>query len=179
MYNLLKKGDLMSNYQILIPSKEITFKEAQIEASALITRTNKKGIITFASKGFRDMTLYTKKDLIGKPHNIVRHPFMPKAVFKEMWEIINQAKHWSGVIVNQRRDGKHYWVRVSIDAIDEEGNIISNMNTIGDYVNLNSTKKEIAGFVAIRREPTREEISKALDLYRKLKAVEGLESYYV
>jgi len=169
----------MPNYPILIPSKEITFKEAQIDASALITRTNKKGIITFASKAFRDMTLYTKRDLIGKPHSIVRHPFMPKVVFKEMWEIINQAKHWSGIIVNQRRDGRHYWVRVSIDAIDEEGNIISNMNTIGDYGKINVAKKEIAGFVAIRREPAREEITKALELYRKLKAVEGLETYYV
>jgi len=169
----------MPNYPILIPSKEITFKEAQIDASALITRTNKKGIITFASKAFRDMTLYTKRDLIGKPHSIVRHPFMPKVVFKEMWEIINQAKHWSGIIVNQRRDGRHYWVRVSIDAIDEEGNIISNMKTIGDYGKVNEAKKEIAGFVAIRREPAREEITKALELYRKLKAVEGLETYYV
>ncbi len=170
----------MANYSVLISSKEITFREAGIEASALITRTDKKGMITFASKAFRNMTLYGRKDLIGESHNIVRHSFMPKIVFKKMWETIKAGKHWSGIVVNQRRDGKYYWVRVSIDAIDKDGNIISNINSIGEYYKENiNNKKEIAGYIALRREPTGEEIKKAMNLYRKLKIAEGLEKSVV
>jgi len=164
----------MSNYEGLISSNEVTFKDAGIDASALITRTDTKGNITFASKGFREMTLYDKNELIGKPHNIIRHPFMPKAVFKEMWDTIKEGRPWSGIVVNKRKDNKHYWVRVFIDAIDGEGNIVSALGYYGGP----RDKKEIAGYIALRREPTREEVKKAINVYKKLKAVEGIKRHF-
>ena len=139
---------------------EATFEEEGLDARALITRTDKKGIITFASKAYRDMTKYSREELIGKPHNIVRHPFMPEAAFREMWETIQRGEHWEGMVKNLRKDGKYYWVIVQIDPIDENGNIVYNK------------PEKIAGYVAVRREPTRAEIEEADKLYRKLRKAE-------
>ena len=138
---------------------EATFEEEGLDARALVTRTDIKGIITFASKAYREMTKYSKNELIGAPHSIVRHPFMPEAAFKDMWDTILEGKHWNGLVMNLRKDGKHYWVDVHVDAIDESGNIVSD-------------KAKIAGFVAVRREPTRSEIDDAFRLYKAMRKAE-------
>jgi len=142
---------------------EATFAEEGLDARALITRTDKRGIITFASKAYRDMTKYSKDELIGKPHSIVRHPLMPEAAFKEMWDTILRGEHWEGMVRNLRKDGKYYWVVVQIDPINENGEIVYNK------------PDEIAGFVAVRREPSREEIKEADKLYRIMRKAELLE----
>ncbi|QCT94991.1 PAS domain S-box protein [Caminibacter mediatlanticus TB-2] len=141
---------------------EATFTEEGLDARALITRTDKKGIITFASKAYRDMTKYSKEELIGKPHSIVRHPTMPEAAFKEMWDTILRGEHWEGMVKNLRKDGKYYWVIVQIDPINEEGEITYDK------------PEEIAGFVAVRREPSREEVAYADNLYKKMRKAELL-----
>jgi len=142
---------------------EATFAEEGLDARALITRTDTKGIITFASKAYREMTKYSRDELIGKPHSIVRHPLMPEAAFREMWETIQRGEHWEGMVRNLRKDGKYYWVIVQIDPIDENGNIIYEQ------------PDKIAGYVAVRREPSREEIEQADKLYRAMRKVELLE----
>ena len=141
---------------------EATFEEEGLDARALITRTDTKGIITFASPAYRQMTKYSKEELIGKPHNIVRHPEMPEAAFKEMWDTIQQGKHWEGMVRNLRKDGKYYWVIVQIDPIDENGNIIYDK------------PEKISGYVAVRREPTREEVKEADKLYKSMRKAELL-----
>ena len=141
---------------------EATFEEEGLDARALITRTDKKGIITFASKAYRDMTKYSRDELVGKPHSIVRHPLMPEAAFREMWDTIQRGEHWEGMVRNLRKDGKYYWVIVQIDPIDENGNIVYNK------------PEKIAGYVAVRREPTRKEVEEADALYKKLRKAELL-----
>ena len=141
---------------------ESTFAQEELDARALITRTDKKGIITFASKAYRDMTKYSRNELVGKPHNIVRHPLMPEAGFREMWETIERGEHWEGMVRNLRKDGKYYWVIVQIDPIDENGNIVY------------SEPEKIGGYVAVRREPTRKEVEEADILYRKMRKAELL-----
>ncbi len=141
---------------------EATFEEEGLDARALITRTDKKGIITFASKAYRNMTKYSREELVGKPHSIVRHPLMPEAAFREMWDTIQRGEHWEGMVRNLRKDGKYYWVIVQIDPIDENGNIIYNK------------PEKIVGYVAVRREPSRKEIEEADTLYRKLRKAELL-----
>ena len=80
------KPNVQPNWQ------ESFFYEEGLDARALITKTDKKGIITFASPAYRAMTKYSKSELIGNPHSIVRHPFMPEQAFKEMWDTILQAQ---------------------------------------------------------------------------------------
>lgn len=142
--------------------KEITFKDEGLDARALVTRTDLKGIITFASKAYRQMTKFDKNDLIGAPHSIVRHPFMPEAVFKDMWDTIQKGEHFAGLVMNLRKDSNHYWVEVNVDPIDEEGNIVND-------------PAKIAGYLAIRREPSRDEIEQAYQLYRAMRKAELLE----
>jgi aerotaxis receptor len=142
--------------------KEITFKDEGLDARALITRTDLKGIITFASKAYRDMTKFNRNDLIGSPHSIVRHPFMPESVFKKMWDTIQRGEHFAGLVMNLRKDSNHYWVEVNVDPIDEEGNVVSDPD-------------KIAGYLAIRREPSRDEIEQAYELYKVMRKAELLE----
>ena len=135
--------------------EEATFKEEGLDARALITRTDKRGIINYASKAYLQMTKYSKEELVGKPHNIIRHPLMPKNAFKDMWETILSGRRWVGVVKNLRKDGKYYWVVVKIEAIDKDGNITNNPD-------------EIEGFIAVRREASRLDIEKArLSLEKK------------
>ena len=141
---------------------EVTFEEEGIDARALITRTDKRGIITFASKAYRDMTKYSRSELIGRPHSIVRHPLMPEAAFKEMWDTILSAKKWMGLVKNLRKDGKYYWVMVEIEPIDGEGNRVDDPN-------------KIEGFIAIRRKASREDIDKARSYYVTLRKAELVE----
>ena len=142
--------------------EEVTFADEGIDAKALITRTDKKGIITFASKAYRDMTKYSRDELIGKPHSIVRHPCMPEAAFKEMWETILSGKRWMGLVKNLRKDGKYYWVMVKIEGIDKNGNAVSK-------------PEDIEGFIAIRREASREDIQKAEEHYKIMRKAELLD----
>jgi len=141
---------------------EATFEEEGLDARALVTRTDLKGIITFASKAYRDMTKYSKKELVGAPHSIVRHPFMPEGAFKSMWDAIKNAEHFNALVMNLRKDGKHYWVDVHVDPIDENGELVD-------------TPEKIAGYVAIRREPTREEVFESAKLYLAMRKAELLE----
>ncbi len=150
------KPNVKPNYQ------EATFQSEGLDARALITRTDKKGIITFASKAYRDMTKYSKDELIGKPHSIVRHPMMPEAAFKELWDTIQAGQHWEGMVRNLRGDGKHYWVIVQIDPINKDGDIVYDK------------PDEIAGYIAVRREPTREEIQEADKAYKDMRKAELL-----
>ncbi len=79
--------------------------------------TNLKGVITDASQAFENISGYSKKELIGKPHNIIRHQDMPKDVFKTMWQTIKQGKTWQGEVKNRHKDGGYYWVHIIISPL--------------------------------------------------------------
>ena len=129
--------------------EEVTFEDEGLEARTLITRTDLKGIITFASKAYRAMTKYEKEELIGSPHSIVRHPDMPAIAFKEMWDTIQDNRVWEGYVKNLRKDGRYYWVIVRIEPVyDEEGNKI--------------------GYVGLRREPDRNMLPSIIRKYKDL-----------
>jgi len=100
-------------------------EEVIFDGGVMITETDTKGIITYANRNFREMTGYSKEELIGSPHSINRHPDMPKVAFKEMWETIKEGYYWEGYVKNLRADGKYYLVLVFIKARkDDKGNII-------------------------------------------------------
>ncbi len=80
----------------------------------IASRTDLKGIITYASKAYENISGYTKEELLGKPHNLVRHPDMPKEAFQEMWDTIQAGKLWIGEVKNLKKDGNFYWVEAYV-----------------------------------------------------------------
>lgn len=114
----------------------------------LLSETDEKGIITYASDGFMQVANMTADELYGQPHNIVRHPEMPRAAFKSLWDDAQKKGFWTGYVKNARRGGGHYWVYATVlRSVDKNGN----------------TK-----YVSIRVKPSREDIRKAEELYATL-----------
>jgi aerotaxis receptor len=98
------------------------FIETEVPKNELIiSRTDLKGIITYANETFAEISGYTVDELIGKPHNIIRHPDMPKSVFKDLWETIQADKIWKGYVKNLRKDKGYYWVYTEISGIYKDG----------------------------------------------------------
>jgi len=132
----------------IIQKSEPVDEEVVFDGGVMITETDTKGIITYANKKFREMTGFSRKELIGAPHSINRHPDMPKGAFRGMWRIISQKKHWRGYVKNMRKDGKYYWVLVYIQPkLDENGKII--------------------GYIAGRKIAYKKSIEEAKKLYAK------------
>ncbi len=129
-------------------------QEVLFDGGVMITETDTAGIIVYANRKFRDMTGYTKEELIGSPHNINRHPDMPKVAFAKMWETIKRGEMWEGYVKNMRKDGKYYWVIVWIKPkFDENENIV--------------------GYIAGRKVPDRNMIK---NIEREYKAMREEES---
>ncbi len=102
--------------------RELRDRTALVDAFAIVSETDTRGIITYANKKFCEVSQYSLDELIGKPHNIIRHPDMPKSVFKEMWDTIKAGKIWQGEVKNRRKDGSHYWVYATVGPLlDADG----------------------------------------------------------
>ncbi|MBS1157012.1 MAG: domain S-box [Proteobacteria bacterium] len=115
----------------------------------LVSQTNLKGIITDANEAFVGMSGFTRAELLGSSHNIVRHPDMPAAAFGDMWASLKAGMPWRGTVKNRAKNGDHYWVDAQIVPIFERG--------------------EITGYMSVRRAPTRQQIAEAEALYAKLR----------
>lgn len=90
----------------------------------IVSRTDLKGNITYANDTFAQISAYEVDELIGKPHNCVRHPDMPKSVFKDLWEKLQTTGKWEGVIKNLRKDQGFYWVYAEISGVYKDGELI-------------------------------------------------------
>ncbi|MBD3822741.1 MAG: PAS domain-containing protein, partial [Thiotrichales bacterium] len=80
------------------------------EGTVIVSRTDKFGNIISANEAFIEASGYDWKDLVGQPHNILRHPDVPPAIFKDFWQTLQAGKPWSQIVKNRRRNGDHYWV---------------------------------------------------------------------
>lgn len=99
--------------------------EAEIPQGKLIlSRTDTKGKITYANETFAHVSGYKPEELIGKAHSIVRHPDMPRSIFKQMWDTIEAGKIFRGYVKNLRKDGGYYWVDATIEPLFENGKIV-------------------------------------------------------
>ena len=115
-----------------------------IDESTIVSKTDKKGIITYVNKKFCELSGYTEKELLGKPHNIVRHPDNSKEIFKEMWATIKQKKIWKGVVKNRTKEGHDYIVDATlIPLLDKEEEIIGYIGIRHDITELERSKEEI------------------------------------
>ena len=90
----------------------------------IVSRTDLKGNITYANETFALISGYTKDELIGKPHNIVRHPDMPKSIFKELWKDLETKGSWNGFVKNKRKDEGFYWVYAEVSGVFKNGILV-------------------------------------------------------
>ncbi len=127
-----------------ITNREIVMKPGTI----LVTRTDLKGLITFVNDDFLEISGYSRDELIGKNHNIVRHPDMPAVIFEEMWNTLKKGNPWHRVIKNRTKSGDFYWVSANITPVFENAVIREHMS--------------------VRHAPSRTEIDAADQLYRKV-----------
>jgi len=103
--------------------EEVTFEDAGVLNRPIISKTDLKGIITYVNTPFCKLSAYSKEELIGKAHNIIRHPDMPKSVFKQMWQTIEKGEKFRGFVKNLRKDGKYYWVEAFIEPIYDDNGV--------------------------------------------------------
>jgi len=119
------------------------------ENDFIVSKTDTKGRLTYVNKIFIDMAEYDEEDLLGKPHNIVRHPDMPKTVFKLLWNRIQNKEEIFAYVINKTRNGNAYWVYANVTAsLDDRGNII--------------------GYYSVRRKPNPEALNIIKPLYAEM-----------
>jgi aerotaxis receptor len=122
------------------------------QGKTVISYTNLKGQITRANDAFIELSGFSKDELIGQPHNLVRHPDMPPEAFRDMWETLKNGRPWSGLVKNRRKDGDHYWVRAYASPLADG-----------------------SGYVSVRVAATTQEIAAAENLYAKMRNNAGLQ----
>ncbi|MCG3664107.1 response regulator [Aliarcobacter butzleri] len=144
---VLKTDILMNNKDV---EDEIVYKthllnqyKNTVDRSAIVSKTNEKGIITYVNEAFCNISGYSQNELLGKSHNIVRHEDMDSLIFKEMWHTIKILKQsWSGTVKNKKKDGNPYWVQTIINPIlDENGNILEFIGIRTDITEIEKTKE--------------------------------------
>ena len=109
-------------YRPIPIDEEIKFSKKKF----IVSKTDINGIITFVNKNFCDISGYSENELVGAPHNIIRHPDMPRAIFFLIWNSLLRGEPVSGVVKNLAKSGKYYWVIADLDVKkDENGNIKS------------------------------------------------------
>jgi len=114
-----------------------------LDSTVIISRTDTEGIITYVNERFAEISGYTKEELIGQPHSIVRDPSVPKEVFRDLWKEIKKGNIWRGEFANRAKDGRSYYVKSSIIPIhDENQNIIEYMAIREDVTSLVESRKK-------------------------------------
>ncbi|PWC81716.1 chemotaxis protein [Azospirillum sp. TSH100] len=128
----------------------ITDREVHLtEGIPLVSRTDTGGRITFVNQAFVEISGFDEHELIGAPHNIVRHPHMPKEAFADLWATVKAGRPWEGLVKNRTKSGDFYWVRANVTPVMENG--------------------EVTGYISIRSKPSREEIAMAETLYAEMR----------
>lgn len=126
-------------------SKEYVLKDTDF----LVSQTDGAGNIMFANDDFCKIAGYAIDELIGKPHSIVRHPDMPKAAFKDLWNTVKSGKIWTGYVKNATKNGGYYWVYATV------------------YPSI-ACESGDCGFLSCRRKPSAEEIAEVERLYKTM-----------
>ncbi|MCE5181489.1 MAG: PAS domain-containing protein [Betaproteobacteria bacterium] len=132
-------------YKVAPNGKEKVMRENDF----IVSKTDTKGIVTYGNRIFIEFSGYDENELIGTQHNIIRHPDMPRAVFKLLWDTIAQGKEISAYVKNMAKDGSFYWVFANVTPdFDERGNI--------------------TGYFSVRRKPKPEAVKVVSGLYQAM-----------
>ncbi len=137
-----------SRRTVYVVDREVPFPEG----SLIVSRTDPDGVITHANQAFVDMSGYTEEELIGEQHCILRHPDMPAAAFRDLWETVGRGEKWHGYVKNLRKDGSYYWVYATVIPNVRGGQVV--------------------GYTSVRRKPSRARIAECIQTYARLRAEE-------
>ncbi len=131
-------------------NQPITDKEILVtEHQHLVSSTNTKGMISHCNDDFVRISGFSMDELIGSPHNLVRHPDMPEAAFDDMWQTLKRGEHWLGLVKNRCKNGDHYWVDAYVTPVYSGGSTI--------------------GYESVRVKPSREQVARAEHAYQRMK----------
>lgn len=131
-------------------NQPVTRQETVIpEGEFIYSRTDLRGIIEEANEAFAKISGFTREEMIGQPHNMVRHPDMPSEAFADLWSDLKAGMPWRGLVKNRRKDGGYYWVIANVAPVREKGQIV--------------------GYQSVRVRPTREEIAAAEEAYQRVR----------
>lgn len=119
------------------------------DGKLIVSRTDPQGIITHANRAFIEMSGYSREELLGTNHYILRHPDMPAVAFQGLWDTVAQGKKWQGYVKNLRKDGAYYWVKATVIPNIRNG--------------------ELVGYTSVRRKPSRSKIKESEALYATLR----------
>ncbi len=150
-FNPLERLAPLANESSFVDDQRFRGTENEVmlkEEDFLISATDKRGIITFANNKFYEIAEYDNGSLVGKPHNIIRHPDMPKTAFDDLWTVLKAGKMWQGYVKNKTMTGQYYWVKALVFPCYEEG--------------------ECVGYLSVRKRASRENIAAAKDIYKRL-----------
>lgn len=130
------------------------------EHTLIASKTDLKGLITYVNKAFVDISGFSEAELIGQPHNILRHPDMPAEAFADMWRDLMDGRPWTGVVKNRCKNGDYYWVLANVTPLRENGTVV--------------------GFMSVRRKASRQQIAAADAAYAQIreKRAGGKEIYH-
>jgi aerotaxis receptor len=134
---------------VLTTDQETLFPTGEL----IVSQTDVRGVITMCNEAFVRMSGFTREELIGTPHHVLRHPDMPRAAFADLWATVSAGKRWSGYVKNLRKDGGFYWVYATVIPKVRDGIIV--------------------GHTSVRREPSRKQVEAAAALYATLLADEA------
>ncbi|MCK6438138.1 methyl-accepting chemotaxis protein [Rivihabitans pingtungensis] len=126
----------------------ITQHEKPFTQGTIVTKTDLKGVITYANDAFVEMSGFDRDELIGSSQNIVRHPDMPPGAFADMWRTLKSGQTWKGIVKNRCKNGDHYWVNAFIVPVKQNGQTI--------------------GYMSVRSPANRQDITQAEAFYQKL-----------
>lgn len=124
----------------------------------IVTKTDTAGRITYANPIFIEFSGFSEAELLGKQHNIVRHPDMPRTVFQMLWSTVKSGDEFCGYVKNLSRDGSFYWVFATVTP---------------SYATENAGASEIIGYFSVRRRPDKTKLSIVQPLYRDMLAAEN------
>ena len=128
----------------------VTQKEIELkEGASIVSKTDLKGAITYINREFLEISGFSESELVGKNHNIIRHPDMPSAAFEDLWRTVKAGKPWNGMVKNRCKNGDHYWVEANVTPIREG--------------------KAVVGYMSVRNKVTRGQIEQAEKLYQQMR----------
>ncbi len=131
-------------------NEPITNDEAELpDGKPLVSQTDPQGRITFVNHVFTEVSGFSEQELLGAPHNIVRHPHMPKQAFINLWATIKAGRPWDGLVKNRAKNGAFYWVRANVTPVIENG--------------------DVTGYISIRSKPTAAGVATATTAYAALR----------